>query len=141
MVKILRFSALLLLALSIGGCSLEDEEQNFHFVTLSIVEAQMPESFELNETYTINLTYIRNNSCTFFEGFRVEEPDTNTRDIIAVGTEFTDEPCTEATEMGTATFNFTVLNEGTYTFRFFHDFDVNEEPVYIEYQIEVTPDN
>ncbi len=54
------------------SCDLDDDDaQNFHFTTLTVLEADVPESFELNETYDIEVTYLRPNSCTFFEGFDV----------------------------------------------------------------------
>jgi len=39
-----------------NACDLDDG-QNFRFTTLSIVDANLPESFELNETYSIEVTY------------------------------------------------------------------------------------
>ena len=140
MKRILKVLPLVFVFLIATSCEL-DSGENFHFVTLRILDVELPENFELNQTYNIQVTYERLNGCVFFEGFQVQEPQLTTREVVAIGTELDDMDCTQAIEEGTASFNFNVLYEGTYTFRFFHDFDENEEPVYLEYEVEVLRNN
>lgn len=138
MKRIFSVVSLFALILSFQGCSLDDE-QNFHFVTLQILEAEVPESFDLHEIYTIQVTYMRPNGCTFFEGFDVTATDNTTRNIVAIGSQITDEDttCSDIVENVTAEFRFEVLYTGTYTFRFFNGNDEAGNPMFLEYEVEV----
>ncbi|MBT8282107.1 MAG: hypothetical protein KJO86_00090 [Muriicola sp.] len=126
-----------LLALSLQSCKLEDDGVNFNFVPLQIVSAELPESFDLNETYEIRVRYLRPSSCVFFEGFDITKESTTTRNVVAIGTEFLDEPCTQAVEELEASFNFICLYEGTYLFRFWNGEDENGNQQYIEMEVPV----
>ena len=120
------------------SCDLDDDTQNFHFITLTVLEANVPESFELNRTYDIEVTYLRPNSCTFFEGYDVTKTAQTERNIALIGTVLTDETaCTEAVEEVEAIFRFNVIFTGEYTFRFYAGNDENDEAVYLEYTIPV----
>lgn len=121
-----------------GGCDI-DNDQNFHFVTLRIVDADVPESFDQNEVYDITVTYERNNGCVFFEGFDVQDVDLTTRNIVAIGSELTntDTACTQAVEQVEANFTFRVLYTEPYLFRFYTGDDEDGNPQYLEYTIEV----
>lgn len=106
-------------ALLFNGCSLDDG-QNFHFTTLSVVDANLPEFFELNETYSIEVTYERPNDCTFFEGFDVTQTAQTDRDVVVIGSVLTeDTACAQVIQEVTATFEFVVLYSGEYNFRFY----------------------
>ncbi len=108
----------LLAVLSLSSCDLEDDGPNFHFTALQITSAELPESFNLNETYEIKVTYVRPDGCTFFEGFDIAKDDVTVRNVVAVGSVRTDQACTMAIEEGEATFLFVVLFDEPYTFRF-----------------------
>lgn len=122
----------------LNGCDIESEGSNFNFVTLRILDAQVPESFDINNVYDIQVTYERPNGCTFFEGFDVTRVDQNTREIVAIGTEFIDEmACTQAIEEVVANFQFEVVYNGPYTFRFYNGNDAEGNAIYLEYVVEV----
>ncbi|GGG39340.1 hypothetical protein GCM10011414_05860 [Croceivirga lutea] len=127
---------LLFAVFSVSSCDI-DSDENFHFVTLRITDVELPESFIHNQVYNIQVTYERLNGCTYFEGFDVQKPYLTTREIVAIGTELDDAQCTHAVEEAVATFNFQVLYDETYTFRFFNGLDENNEPIYLEYEVEV----
>ena len=59
-------AASLLLGVS---CSLNDDGPNFHFTPLQITSAELPDSFNMNETYQITVTYTIPDGCTGFGGF------------------------------------------------------------------------
>ncbi len=127
------------------GCSLDDNEANFHFVSLSIVDVDIPDSFVLNETYEIGVTFIRPDGCTFFEGFNVLNTAQTDRDVVAIGTVIdNDTACTQAIEEVVATFTFVVLYNQEYHFRFYAGDDTDGEPEYLEFTVpieEVPPNN
>lgn len=108
----------LLLVLGLSSCNLGDDGPNFHFTALQITSAELPESFNLNETYEIKVTYVRPDGCTFFEGFDLSKEDVTVRNVVAVGSVRTDQTCTTAIEEEEATFLFVVLFDEPYTFRF-----------------------
>ncbi len=126
------------LILTSQGCELDDD-QNFHFVSLRIIEAELPESFELNRIHTIQVTYERPNGCIFFEGFDVFPEGNTTRNVVAIGSEINDgdTACTQAIEEVEASFQFEVLFTETYTFRFYNGDDAGGNPIYLEYEVQV----
>ncbi|WP_343486958.1 hypothetical protein [Allomuricauda sp. d1] len=127
------------LMLFMGGCDLDDD-QNFHFVALRILDAEVPESFELNQVYDITVTYQRHNGCVFFQGFDVQDVDLTTRNIVAIGSELvdTDTACTQAVEEVEAQFRFQVLYSEPYLFRFYAGEDEDGNATYLEYTVEVS---
>lgn len=138
MKRILRVVFCFVLLLSFQACDI-DSEQNFHFVNLRIVDAEVPESFDLNGIYDIRVTYSRPNGCTFFEGFDVSSVDTTTRNVVAIGSEInnSDTACIQIVEDVEATFKFKVLYSGTYTFRFYNGNDNEGNAIYLEYEVQV----
>jgi hypothetical protein len=121
------------------SCSLNDDSVNFHFVPLQIVDAEFPESFNLNETYNIKVTYIVPNNCIAFEGFDISNFDTTGRNIVAIGSEREDEVCNLIAVEAEGSFDFICLYEGTYYFRMWSGEDVNGEQQYIELEVPVIP--
>ncbi|SHH08032.1 hypothetical protein [Flagellimonas flava] len=120
-----------------SGCELDDG-QNFHFTTLSIVDVTLPESFELNKTYDIEVTYVRPDACTFFEGFEVTRTGQTDRDVVVIGSVFTDEQaCAQVIQEVSATFEFQVIYSGEYHFRFFSGRDTNDNANFLEFTVPV----
>lgn len=123
--------------LGLSSCKLEDDRVNFRFVPLQILSADLPESFELNETYEIRVTYLRPSACVFFEGFDITKEGVTTRNVVAIGTDFYDEVCTLATEELEASFNFICLYDEPYLFRFWTGEDENGNQQYLEVEVPV----
>ncbi|MFS4455260.1 hypothetical protein [Maribacter sp. 2304DJ31-5] len=125
-------------ALVLNGCSLGDDASNFHFEALRITDAELPDSFELNETYEINVHYVLQNGCTSFEGFDFVREDTTVRNVTAIGSVRTDENlCTQAIIEGETSFSFVVLYDQPYVFRFFQGENDNGEREYLEITVPV----
>ena len=139
MKKYLLLLTVLFVSLSFNSCSLDDDGTNVKYGTLSIIKAELPEAFEINKTYDIKVTYLRPNSCYYFEGFDVVKEDLTQRKIVAVGTEFLDKVCTESVEEVETVLKFVVLYNETYTFRFWNGTNEAGENIFIEYTVPVTP--
>lgn len=121
----------------VSSCS-NDDAPNFHFLPLKIMSAELPESFTLNETYKIQVTYNQPDTCTSFAGFDVVDQDITVRNVVVVGTKRTDqEICTENIEKQIASFNFIVKYSQPYTFRFWQGEDENGEQQYFEVEVPV----
>ncbi|MFD0795919.1 hypothetical protein ACFQZJ_00490 [Maribacter chungangensis] len=123
----------------LGGCSLDDDDvQNFHFATLRINSATLPDAFELNETYEVSVDYTLPNNCAFFEGFEVTQEDTTVRNVVAIGSVRTDQVgCSEESIEGQASFNFTVIHNQPYTFRFYQGENSEGEHEFLEVDVPV----
>ena len=138
MKKVVLGCLLCVLFLSFSSCDVSDDEPNFHFTTLSVLEANLPESFQLNQTYDIEVIYLRPDDCTFFEGFDVAIITETQRNVTVIGSVFTDdETCAQLTEGVTASFEFNVIFTGTYTFRFYTGQDDSGNATFIEYTVPV----
>ena len=125
-------------ALAFTSCDLGDDGPNFHFVPLQIESVEMPELFDLNETYEINVTYTIPDGCTYFEGFDVVKEEVTTREVVAIGSQRTDQvECTQAIREEMASFNFIVVYDEPYLFRFYQGDDANGDPQFLEVEVPV----
>ena len=119
-----------------------DDDVNYHFEALQVKSVEMPEAFDYGEIYKIKVTYFRPNNCTFFEGFDVVKEDLTTRKVVTIGTVIEDEEeCTGTGEDLVATFNFEVLYDEPYLFRYWTGEDANGEPTYLEITVPVNEDS
>jgi hypothetical protein len=115
-----------------------DDDVNYHFEALEVKSVEMPEAFDYGEIYKIKVTYFRPNNCTFFEGFDVVKEDLTTRKVVTIGTVIEDqEDCSGTGEDLVATFNFEVLYDEPYLFRYWTGEDANGEPSYLEITVPV----
>jgi len=123
--------------LLLNSCSLDDGS-NFYFLPLQIVSAELPDSFNLNETYQIRVQYNQPDACTAFAGLEVVDMDTTVRNVAVVGTKRTDQDvCAEIVTERTTTFNFIVNYSQSYTFRFWQGENEDGEPMYLEVEVPV----
>ncbi|WP_076547940.1 hypothetical protein [Maribacter ulvicola] len=128
----------LVIAFISNGCSIDDDGPNFHFTALKIVEAKVPESFDLNKTYEISVDYLRPNNCTYYEGFDVAKDSLTVRNVVAVGAVRSDiDDCKEESIQETASFNFQVVYTDPYIFKFYTGNNSDGEAEYIEITVPV----
>lgn len=131
------FSLVTILLLCFTSCSIEDNE-NFEFVALPITSVEMPERFVLNETYEIKVKYNLESDCTYFEGFDFVKEETTVRNVAVIASTIVDsEDCKEITKEIETSFNFIVLYEDTYLFKFYTGDDEEGEPKYLEIEVPV----
>ncbi len=129
---------LVLGSLTFNSCDLDEDSPNFDFVALQIVSADLPVSFNLNETYEIKVTYLIPNGCTQYEGFDITKPELTTRNVVTIGAQRTDQvACTEMILEQDTSFSFEVLYDETYIFRFWQGEDENGEQQYLEVEVPV----
>jgi len=123
----------------LSSCTLEDDGPNFHFAPLQITAAQLPDTFRLSETYRINFTYLRPDNCTFYDYPDVRKPQgANIREVVAIGIVRTDmDACEDLMEENEAAFDFAIIYNEPYTFRFYQGEDNAGEPQYLEVTVPV----
>ncbi len=121
------------------SCEIDDDSPNFYFTALTAVEVDVPESFEYGKTFDIEVTFLRPNGCTFFEGFDMSQTAETSRDVVVIGSVLTDENrvCTQAVEEVVATLKFKVIYTDDYTFRFYAGDDADGNATYLEYTVPV----
>ena len=138
MKKLLNVVVTALLVFGSVSCDNDDNSGlNVEFQELQIVDTQLPESFEFGNTYEIQVTFLRPDGCTYFQGFDVYPTDTTVREVVAVGARYADQACTqEAVEM-TDSFLFKVIHDEPYTFRFYTGEDAEGNAEFIETEVPV----
>ncbi len=128
----------LMASLTFSSCDLEDDGPNFHFVPLRIESVEMPESFDLEETYVISFKYIVPDGCTNYEGIDVVDEEVTTRKVVAIGAQRTDQvECIEVIREEMGSFNFVVIHNQPYLFRFYQGEDINGEQQFLEVEVPV----
>lgn len=133
------FPAFLLVVLTFvfAGCSLDDDGETIEFRALRISSAELPESFAVNNTYEINVTYALTDGCTAFEGFDVAPKDTTVREVVAIGSRAVEAQCTQIVTDREQSFLFKVVHDQPYLFRFWQGQDANDEPIFLEIEVPV----
>ncbi|WP_255443960.1 hypothetical protein [Robiginitalea sp. SC105] len=126
-----------LICILLSGCDISDDGMSYHFVTLEITAVDMPESFQLHESYEIGVTYALPNGCTNFEGFDVTSEGTAVRRVVAIGSEFPEENCTGPARELQTSFQFTCRYYEPYLFRFYSGEDESGNPRFIEVEVPV----
>ena len=125
----------------LGSCSIDDDNINsdFYFEYVPIEAVDMPDSFELGESYSIEYTYYRPTECHVFNDLYYENNlDTRTIAVINIVYPNASPPCTALTnELVTRTFNFFVNNNETYNFRFWQGLDESGADLYLEFEVPV----
>ena len=119
------------------SCSFDDVgEYNYYLEILPIETVDIPQEFVQGETYEISMTYIRPNPCYEFNDF-IYEIDGNQRTVAIVNTVYYSggSNCVEEEEEITVSFNFNVLSQDTYVFKFFQGTDAQGADQY--YIVEV----
>lgn len=123
--------------ISVSSCDIDDGV-NFIFVPLQITNADLPESFRLNETFEIVVTYAVPDDCTIFSGFDVTDADLTVRNVAVFGSMRTDsDNCEEQFIERTATFDFNVVYDEPYVFRFWQGTNADGEPEFFEVEVPV----
>ncbi len=128
----------LMASLTFTSCDLGDDGPNFHFVPLRIESVEMPESFDLDETYVISFNYMIPDGCTYYEGIDVVDEEVTTRKVVAIGAQRTDQvECIEVIREEVASFTFVVIHNQPYLFRFYQGEDMNGEQQFLEVEVPV----
>jgi len=127
---------LCLISVFIVSCSLKgDDSPNISYEFVPIDSVTVPDSFMLNETYQISVTYYRPTTCHSFNDFYYHKYD-NERIVAVINTVVEGTSC-EALEndLVEVSFNFVCTQSGSYIFKFWQGFDDNQNDLY--YTVEV----
>ena len=133
------FALLIIVALSVIGCSKDDEKDKFHLELLPIDSAVLPDKFKKDSVYELPFDYIRPSTCHIFEGFYYKK-ESNVRTIAIQTTVLEQNNCTVATVNPiTEILKFKPTTETSYVFKLWKGTDGNGADVFEEITIPVVP--
>jgi len=118
------------------SCSTSDDTLDSYQTLLPITSVTIPDAFEIGETYTITLFYIKPTNCHSFSDIYYSK-DQNERTVSIISTVYANANCNEINAETTATFNFKATSAGVYKFMFWKGKDENNEDIYLNYEIPV----
>lgn len=116
---------ILVAALTVTSCSIDDDGPNFEYDIAEIVANDLPNEFEMGETYEVTVTYLLPSDCHNFAGVDARRAGSTGEDLrtiyvaaiaaIELGT-----TCDDSVEgdEGTTKFSITITEEEDYTFKF-----------------------
>ncbi len=133
-----RIALLMILAFSLYSCSSDNDGPNVNYAFAEITETDLPEFFEIGETYELNLTYELPNACHTFATFDfneyVDEENDSTYVIEIAALTFYDANLTECTEEGELSETKTIRDisissedYNNYQFKLLKGIDENED--------------
>ena len=79
----------LCLALLFASCSVNDDGTNYSFEVLPVESVNIPDEFELGETYPISVSYFKPSTCHSFKEFYYLK-ENNERTVAAINYVFED---------------------------------------------------
>jgi len=130
-----KIAFLFLISIFILSCNVGDDGGDngsdvLRFEFLPIQNADLPESFELNETYQIAVSYYRPSSCHSFNDFYYQSHD-NERTIAVINQVINSPSCEEFTDnLVEVSFNFVAKLPQTYVFKIWKGLDENDNDLY-----------
>ncbi|HSP11303.1 MAG TPA: hypothetical protein VLO29_02150 [Salegentibacter sp.] len=80
-----RLAFLLMISVSLVGCSLDDDGPNRLLEFAEITEAELPEYFETGESYDIVVTYLLPSACHAYNGFDARQGQGENSNEIFIG--------------------------------------------------------
>lgn len=128
------------MALVLGSCSLNDDDVNFHYTPLKIVSANLPDSFDYGQIYTIDVQILRPDDCTLTDAFDVRRSftdSTNIRTVSAIGILLEKDNCAPLDQEVQDSFQFEVRYTKPYIFRFYSGNDADGNPEFFEVEVPV----
>lgn len=129
---------MLLCLLTLSSCNLDDDAPQYRLELLPIESVELPSEFQIGNTYSITLRYIKPTTCHIYDGIYFEK-DLNIRTFAVRSAVLLGGNCLSTdNEVVEQTFDFYVTSNGSYIFKFWHGTDENGEEIYLEYEIPVT---
>ncbi|WP_339895322.1 hypothetical protein [uncultured Algibacter sp.] len=120
-----------------ASCSIDDDSTSFSFEVLPVESVDIPDEFELGETYPITVSYLRPSTCHGFKEFYYLK-ENNERTVAPITYVFDNNDCeTLEDNLVEATFNFIVTSNGSYIFKFWQGEDTDGESQYLIIEVPV----
>ena len=119
------------------ACSVDDDSVKFSFEVLPVDSVEIPDEFELGETYPITVSYSKPSTCHSFKEFYYLK-ENNQRTVAAINYVFENNECADLQNaMEEETFNFIVTSNGSYIFKFWQGENNEDEDQYLIIEVPV----
>jgi len=126
-----------LIAILAYSCSLPDENVIAStLLPIPIESVNMPQIFQLGETYEITLNYILPTNCHHLDDI-YHQKEGSVRTIAIISEVFPGSNCQTESEVLETSFNFTVSSTSDYLFKFWQGEDTNGNDIYLTMEIPV----
>ncbi len=123
----------------LGSCSLEDDGESIMQNLAPVQSVDMPDSFELGQTYSIGIIYRRPTSCHTYSGLNLDRNGNEIVVGIVTSYSSTSSNCVETGNLeASATFNFVVVREDFYTFKFWQGRNSAGNDMFLIVEVPVT---
>ena len=126
------------IALLLVGCS-TDDSPNFYFDFLAAENiVDVPEAFTVNQTDTINVSYLRPTNCHGFDGFNVVTNDNEREITIITKVVQQDSGCPAITnDVRVASLVFKPAAAGEVILKFFNGNDPDGNPIFLTFNVPI----
>ncbi|MBC2843804.1 hypothetical protein [Winogradskyella flava] len=111
-----------LVLVTFTSCSLDEASRPPQIVFVPIESVVVPEEFVFGETHEISMTYTKPSSCYVFNRIFFE-PEGQERTVAVINSVYDNADCTAEPEETIVSFDFTVLSEEPYIFKFYQGLD------------------
>ena len=120
------------------SCS-TDDAPNFFFDFVAIESvAEIPEVFIVNQSDTIQVSYIRPTNCHGFDGFNIVKNDTEREITIITKVVEQDSGCPDLeNDIRTAPLVFNPREAGEVTLHFFNGNDADGNPIFLTFNVPI----
>ena len=119
------------------SCSIDDDSISYNFEFIPIEDVVIPEAFVLDSIYQIDVSYYRPTTCHGFHDFYYVAEE-NQRTVAVINIVYDGSNCdTLENQLVEKTFDFKVVYNHTYVFKFWQGEDENGEDVFLTYEIPV----
>ncbi|SFZ90031.1 hypothetical protein SAMN05428642_101702 [Flaviramulus basaltis] len=133
-----KFIVFCLTLVGLASCSINEDSPKYTSEALPVESVDIPDEFELGETYPITIYYFRPTTCHNFKEFYYYK-ENNERTVAPINYVFESNNCQPLEdELVEATFNFTVTSNGSYIFKFWQGEDTEGESQYLIIEVPVT---
>ncbi len=114
-----------------------DDGVNYSLDLLPVESVDIPETFQLGETYPITISYFKPSTCYSFKEFYYTR-ENNERTVAPITYVFDRTDCTTLENvLAEATFNFIVTSNGSYIFKFWQGEDTQGNAQYLTIEVPV----
>ncbi len=121
-----------------SSCSINKDNTTFSVEILAVESVDIPDTFELGETYPITVSYLRPTTCHSFKEFYYLK-ENNERTVAPINYVFEDDTCenTQNNTLTESTFNFKVTSNGSYIFKFWQGKGTDGESQFLVIEVPV----
>jgi len=123
----------------LSSCS-NDEDTNYHYELLPVLDAIVPDEFEFGKIYNITVKYSVPDECYIYSDV-LYEYDHDARNIAVISSVIEEQNCDVLDIADELNFNIQAIQSVPYILKFWQGDDENGEPIYLIKEVPVINTN